>query len=748
MRNILLHTKVLCCLLLFVVMLFSCDGTKYLAEDELLLTRVRVVSADPAVNVGTLLPYVKQTPNTKWFSSLKVPLGIYSMAGRDTTKAINRRLRKWGEEPVVLSKELVRASCGELSKEMQNRGYLDVEILPKERVLNKRVTLIYNVVPHERYSIRNVTYNISDHRIDSLLHTTDILTVGLSNDYVFSINALHAKRNEITEWLNENGYIYFNKEAITFRVDSARQEHLVDITMNIGLFRRSSNEPLREHPYYTFNRVTYSTPDGYMFLRPRTLDINTLLREGDVYNVSNVQNTYNKFARLQAVRSTNIHFSEVSLGTDSASLFSPARQMDALVQLSSRKPHSIRIQPEGTNTAGDFGAAMSLTYENRNVFNGSEVFSLQARGAYEAIRGLEGYHNNDYVEYNVEGKLTFPEFVVPYISRDFLRRHNATTELAISYNRQNRPEFQRRVLTAAWRYRWQSSRGRIGYQYDFLDVNYVSMPVISETFKHDYLESGTSANAILRYNYEDLLIMKMGFGVNYNDGVNSFKINVETAGNLLNAAARTFRFERNEEGQYKFARVAYAQYAKLDVDYTHILKLDERNSLALHARVGIAKPYGNSSILPFEKRYFAGGANSVRGWSVRSLGPGRYTGRDGRIDFINQTGDMRIDLNAELRTKLFWKFYGAIFVDAGNIWTLKEYEDQPGGQFTLRSLYDEIAAAYGVGLRMNFDYFVLRLDLGMKAVSPNYTTSKEHFPIIHPRFSRDYALHFAVGLPF
>ena len=274
------------------------------------------------------------------------------------------------------------------------------------------------------------------------------------------------------------------------------------------------------------------------------------------------------------------------------------------------------------------------------------------------------------------------------------------------------------------------------------------MPWISETFKNDYLGSSDSRNAILRYNYENLLIMKLGFAFNYNDGTHSLKVNVETAGNLLKGLSNMMNFKKNEMGQSEFLRVAFAQYFKTDIDYTYNYKIDERNTLALHSRIGVAIPYGNSNMLPFEKRYFSGGANSVRGWSVRELGPGNYKGTDGRIDFINQTGDVRLDLNAELRSHLFWKFQGALFIDAGNIWTVRAYKDQPGGLLTLSSLYKEIAVSYGAGLRLNFDYFILRLDLGMKAINPVYTTSREHFPITNHKFSRDYALHFAVGLPF
>ena len=746
----------------------SCNSTKFVGEDELLLTHSRVTSTDSAIPVGTLAQYVKQSPNTKWFSFLKVPLAIYSMSGTDTTRRVNRLLRKWGEAPVVLDTVMQQQSIVSLRQAIRNSGYLDAEVTARNTVKGKKVKVNYVVTPGPRYTLRHLTYNIADIVIDSLLRSSYLHEGGLRVGTPFSVNALYEERSRITNWLSERGYLYFNKEAITFHVDSSRQEHLADVNMNIGLYRRSSSEPLANHPRYYIHGVTYHSPSGELPLRARTLDINTLLRAGDTYCESNVQRTYSRFSRLGAIRSTNIRFSETpptlasslsaetavvadSLtvrGTESATPISGMRPLYADIMLSQRKTHSIQLQPEGTNTAGDFGAAMSVTYENRNVFGGSETFTLQARGAFEAIKGLEGYQRDNYVEYSFEGKLAFPEFVIPGISRNFQRRHSARTELLLSYNRQNRPEFHRRVFTGTWRYRWQAASGRVGYQYDFLDLNYVSMPWISDTFKHDYLDSSTNRNAILRYNYENLLIMKMGFGFTYNDGRHFLKVNVETAGNTLAGAARLFKFSKNDEGQYKFALVAFAQYAKVDADYTRLFTLDHRNSLALHARIGVAVPYGNSSILPFEKRYFSGGANSVRGWSVRELGPGRYRGSDGRIDFINQTGDMRIDLNAELRTNLFWKFQGALFIDAGNVWTLRDYADQPGGVFTLRSLYDEMAVAYGMGLRLNFNYFLLRLDLGMKAVNPNYTTSREHFPITHPNFSRDYALHFAVGLPF
>ncbi len=738
-------------LLLFAtiaVTLCACNETKYVADDELLLTSNAVRSLDRGVDVSSLKSYIRQSPNTKWFSTLNVPLGFYSLSGPDTTKRVNRMLRRWGEAPVILDTALVGQSKRDITQAMQNRGYLDADVAAEAIVKGKRVRMNYLIQPGEHYTVGKVSHRIADSVIDSLLTYGNVTPSSIVSGQPFSVNALHSERDRITSFLNEQGFIYFNKEAITFNVDSAYDKKTVDIHMNIGLYRHSSNEPLRQHPRYWLRNVTYSSPaNDSIRLTPRTLDINTLLRPGDLYKGSNVQKTYNKFGQLQAVRSTNIRFSEVN-DSDATDLFAPSRLIDAEIQLTPRKTHSLRLQPEGTNTAGDLGAAISMTYENRNVFHGAESFTLQARGAYEAIEGLEGYQRDNYMEYSFEGKLTFPEFIAPAVSRDYLRHHNAKTMLLLSYDKQNRPEFHRRVFTASWAYRWQSASRKYTYQYDFIDLNYVSMPWISETFKQDYLDSNTSRNAILRYSYEDLLIMRMGFSVAYNNGNDFVKLAVETAGNTLNAISHIFNCSKNDEGQYKFARIAFAQYAKVDAEFTRLLHFDERNTLALHARLGVGVPYGNADLLPYEKRYFSGGANSVRGWSVRELGPGRYHATDGRIDFINQTGDVRLDLNAELRSNLFWKFQGALFIDAGNIWTLKDYDDQPGGQLTLKNFYNGIAVAYGAGLRMNFGYFIMRLDLGMKAINPDYTTTREHFPITHINFSRDYALHFAVGLPF
>ena len=496
------------------------------------------------------------------------------------------------------------------------------------------------------------------------------------------------------------------------------------------------------HHRYRIHEVTYqvdTTRTGRPFLRQRALREASRLEPGNIYREQDVQETYARMIRLGGVLGTNVRLYPAP--SDSTGL-------DAVVQVSQGKHNSFGVEVEGTNSAGDFGAALSASYQNRNVFRGGETFGVKLRGAFEAIKGLEGYERGDYEEYGVEARFQMPRLMTPFLSRKGRRGSTASTELSVAWNLQNRPEFHRRVFSAGLKYRWPTRDGRVQYKLDVLDLSYVYMPWISATFKHDYLDSVSNRNAILRYNYEDLFIMKAGFGLTYNAGDRVIRASVETAGNLLSGFSQIFRFKQNSHGQRQLFNIAYAQYAKFDFEYTRLLRFSAHNTLALHGLLGVAWPYGNSTVLPFEKRYFSGGANSVRGWSVRELGPGKYRGRDGRIDFINQTGDMRLDLNLEYRTHLFWKFDGAAFVDAGNIWTLRSYPEQPGGQFQLDTFFKQIAVSYGLGLRLNFGYFILRLDGAMKAINPAYDDHKDHYPIFHPRWGRDFAFHFAVGMPF
>lgn len=742
-------------ILLLVLLIASCSAEKFVADGKYMLDKVEIKSDVKDFDALQFAQLIRQKGNSRWFSFFKIPLGTYALSGRDTTKWINRTLQKMGEKPVLYDTLEAQRSKENLRVAMNNMGYMNATVDLETKVKGKKLKAIYTLHPGLPYQINSFNYDIQDSVIASLLEPSLTSKFDKNHPRQFIVSALDNERKRLTKILNDSGYYRFNKDFIYYTADSTKGSKEVDLTLHLAKYRTNNDSEPILHPRYIINKVNILPGNSTgVNLRKAVISENNLIEPGRYFSSSDLQKTYNNFARLGAVRYTNIDFRELNsieniiVGKTFNYQQSQKHYLDVDITLSSNKPNTISFQPEGTNTAGNLGAAAVLSYQNRNLFRGSELLSVELRAAFEAITGLEGYENHDYEEYGIQTSLQFPRFLSPFVSRDFRRRSNSVSEASISWNLQNRPEFHRRVFSAMWKYRWANPTKHFKYGLDVLNLSFVYMPWISSTFKTDYLDDISNRNAILRYNYEDLLVMRMGFSVIYNYNDQAIRAQFETAGNLLNGVSRVFNLKKNDQGQRMLFNIAYAQYAKFDFDYTKIISFDENNSLVLHGDFGIAWPYGNSKVLPFEKRYIAGGPNSVRGWSVRELGPGKFKGSDGRIDFINQTGDLKLDLNLEYRTHLFWKFDGAAYIDAGNIWTLRNYEKQQGGQFKIGEFYKQLAFAYGLGLRLNFNYFILRLDTGMKAINPVYDDFKEHYALFNPNFKRDFTFHFAVGLPF
>ena len=744
-------------MLLFVVMtmvlLSSCSSEKYLGEGQLLLDHASLKCDSSGLDKGSLALYIRQHPNSRWVSSVKVPLGIYLMAGSKGNNMMQRFLRRMGEKPVIFDSVQTASSAFNIREAVRNMGYLHATVTTVEKVHGHKVNIIYNVHPGRRYYVDSICTDIRDTAL-----VDDIEEVSgescLKRGMPYDANILSSERSRITSHLLNKGYYRFNREFINYDVDTIYGPDNVWLRMNVLPFRTSTDTVARAHQLYRIGQVsfTYDRSSGSpIWIRDNVLFSNQSLYSGQVYRESDVQDTYLRMNRLGAVAATNVRLTE---SPEDSTL------LDADIVLTPARLNSVQFGLDGTNTAGDLGVAAYVNYQNHNVFHGSEIFSLKVRTAFEAIRNLSGYEDQNYFEYSIETGLTFPDLRIPLLSRGLRRKAQGTSELSIDFDSQNRPEFHRRVLTGAWRYRWTMDNGRHQHRIDLVDLNYVFMPFISDTFRAKYIDNPESRNAIIAYNYQNLFILKWGYQWQFSSigtsspsgiyGKNAYTMRfaIETAGNLLHAICNMANTKKDSIGQRSLFGVAYAQYAKFDFDFSRSIRFSSKTSLALHCGLGVAYPYGNSTILPYEKRYFSGGANSVRGWSVRELGPGTFRGTDGKIDFINQTGDVKLDLNVEFRAHLLWKLDGAAFIDAGNIWTLRDYEDQPGGQFNWGTCWRQIAVSYGLGLRLNFNYFILRFDMGMKAINPAFDDNHNHYPIAYPNFRRDFTFHFAVGLPF
>ncbi len=764
-----------------LLLICSCGSSRHVPMGSYLLDKVNIKINDSTdtFNEQEMSAYLRQLPNHKMLWSIKFRLGIYNMSGNDSTKWWNKWARKLGEAPVIFDSTLMDTGKEQLQKAMVNRGFMGavVETDTVRDDSKRKIQVNYILNPGQPHIINSIDYIFPDTTFRTLVlndSASFIVKPGQSLDR----NQLDLQREIITQNLRNKGYYNFVKEFITFSADTTEGSKSVDLTMTLNPPHKSNSNPVvPNHEKFMIRNVVFITDydaakdislatyqaldtlvykkitilyNNKKYLRPSVLYENCFIHPGELYKQTEVDKTYQAFSRFGILKFINIRFIPQGKIGDTSLL-------DAYVVLTPAKSQSMELQLEGTNSEGDLGVAASATYTHRNIAKGSETLTAKLRGAYESLSGdLDGLLHNRYMEYSLDMGLNFPKFKAPFLTERFKRRINATSELNISMSYQERPEYTRIISTAGWSYKWIYNKNRNRYVLTPIDINYVYLPESTNNF----IDQIAPDNPLLRYSYEDHFIMRSAFSFYHSNkkgsspwqksiqnNIYTIRTNFEFAGNLLFAISNILEHRSNyREDPYKVFGIRYSQYVKLNSDFSFLHIIDSRNSLALHVGFGVGYPYGNSYVLPFEKRFYGGGANGVRGWDVRTLGPGCYPGTNSMSDFINQCGDIRFDMSLEYRTKLFWVLELGAFVDAGNIWTIHNYSNQPGGLFKFNSFYKQLAAAYGLGIRMDFSYFLLRFDLGMKAHNP--ASGQEHWPIIHPQWKRDSSFHFSIGYPF
>ncbi|MDR2680654.1 MAG: BamA/TamA family outer membrane protein, partial [Tannerella sp.] len=756
--NIIKYSICLCCMTGFA----SCRITKYVGEGQYLLDKVVIETDAPDVKPSDMKSYLQQHPNYKIFGLFRWPLYVYNWSGADEGKWANRQLRKMGEPPVLLDTFLAEQSGIQLERYMFNRGYTDARVdVSADTSKHKKAVLKYSITAGEPYRVSNYNSHADDPEIDSIIHReaprrSFLQSVFLSvpkeynsfikEDMLFDRVILDKERQRLTTLLRNNGYYAFNRDYIGYWADSSFRNHRVDLEMYIKPNERVTQSGLQRHKQYYINNVKILTDydplnpgvAGYDYLitdsvtsqgvhiyygksgvniRPGVLQQSCYLTPGALYNERNVEQTYAAYSSLKALRYMSIRFDEIEEAD--------TMKLDCTILTAPAKKQGVRYDVEGTNSAGDLGFASSLTYQHRNIFKGSELFSAKIRGGYEFLSSTE--ERGNYWEFAGETSLHFPHFLFPFVSYDFRRNIRATTEFRMSYDEMRRPEYHRSILSGGWIYHWQDRINTLArHTIKLIDVNYVFLPFKRE----DFINKLPETTAL--YNYSDQFIVSMGYVYSFNNydpmerrrNTYSFRVALESAGNLMYAMSNLFGAAKDEDGLYRLFGINYSEFLKGDIDFARSVVIDERNSVAFHLGLGVAYPFGNTNELPFERRYYAGGANSNRGWSIRSLGPGSMHGTD-TTSFIHQVGDIRLDANMEFRSKLFWKFELAFYVDAGNIWTIRKYDYQKDGSFDFKRFHKEIAVSYGLGLRLDFDYFLVRLDTGFKAYNPQETGARK-----------------------
>ncbi|MBO5013248.1 MAG: BamA/TamA family outer membrane protein [Paludibacteraceae bacterium] len=729
----------------------GCNTTKFVPQGEYLLNKANIkVEDNKDVAISSLKNYLQQKQNTEILGFWKLQLGIYNTSPLDTTKWVSRNARKIGEAPVIYSPELTDRSIAQLHKAMQNKGYFRAQVDTTMRVKDRKIDITYHIQAGKPYTIRRYNVDFQQEELQQVAQNqrTALIREGMQ----FDVDMLNQERQRITSAMRRNGCFYFEEDYIRFIADSTRGREQVDLTvcMHDYFYQLTPEQQEQVFRHYKIAHVHFHidyeigrAPEGermrasmkgdYEFtwvgdklLRENVLIRNCPIQPGDMYNEARVERAYSSLNQLAPIKYVDISFDSIS-----------ENELDCHIVLSRSKLNTVSVEAEGTYSAGDWGVAVGAGYANRNLFKGAEEFTIDGRTSYEWRQ-----NGGRAIEAKASTGLKFPNSLA----------------IDLNYNYQNRPEeYTRSIFGAGLQYQFRQRSLRLQHQFRFVDINYVYLPWISDAFRDQFLQSTN----ILKYSYESHFIVGWGYSGNYSSfnsrqpfrSYSNINYNVETAGNLMQGLAQICNFPTDEDGKYTLFNTRFAQFAKADVSFTYNQIFNESHRLVYHADFGVAVPYGNSQAVPFEKRYFAGGSNSVRGWTARSLGPGGYRGSGSLIDFNNQSGDIRMNLSMEYRAKVWSIIELAAFVDAGNIWTIFDYETQPHGQFRWKEFYKQIALAYGVGLRLDFSIFVFRIDFGVKLYDPSrlydqWAGTQWRTVPNGLNWTEDMSFHFAIGYPF
>lgn len=745
--------------LLTALVFTSCRTTKYVPDGQYLLRSVELEGDyDDIFSTDDVRSHIQQLPNSRLLRVWPLSLNIYNLSGEKESRW-NNWLRRIGSAPVIYDEKPTKTTAEQLQLYLNSRGYFDAVVTDSMVVSGrKKCRVKYYVEPGQVYNIKTYARNIQDSAIGSLLadSTRSLIRVGDP----FDSNVHDEERDRISRVLQERGYYNFNKNNIYFVADSTGGEHLIadSMVMNREYYDALLRivRPLRPYriasvDFFIDNQANSSADSAYAFhnfgpftiynkgqqtFSDKVIDNNCFVRPGDIYNIADAERTQQRFKSIRMFPSVGISFAEPR---DTALLRNDTLDLSCVVRLTQAIPQAYSVDVEGTNSSGNLGGGVGLSYSHNNLFGGAEVLDIKARVSTQKQSADETSDSYFTFETGIEASLTFPNILAPFFTPDFRRKRNPNTVLTAAFDYQRRPDFSRRALATKIAYNIHGSTDAL-HTITPLELNLVKVPSISDNFRN-YI-----ASTYLEYSYRDHLIMSLNYTFLFNQQKRLksgtawyLRFSAETAGNILNAI-----YGKGKDAQ--IFGIDYSQYVKTDLELRMHRQDWFGNTLALRLFSGIGIPYGNSRALPFEKSYYAGGANSLRAWAVRSLGPGNALPNES-LRFHNQTGDMRFEANIEYRYKLVSMLEGALFADAGNIWSLRRTTRDP--RATLSSdFHNQIALGAGLGLRLNFSYFIIRLDAATKLHDPSEPAGNRWIISQQPFNWSSINWNFAIGYPF
>ena len=781
------HQRVLLGLLLVTLVLSSCSITKNVPNDKYLLNQSTVKVEDKGENVPSLSSYVRQKPN-KRILGFRFHLRMYNLANPNKYKGIHKWLKTIGEEPILLDTFLVEQSTKNIQLYLNSKGYYKALVKDTITYRRQRANVEYAVKLGTPYTVRSVKYYVEDTVLRSLVLADTSLSLVKPNG-MFDTEVLQQERVRVESMLRNKGYYFLSRDYITFQADTTIGGYQVDLTLQLrNRYRRSvTGERISEKfQKYKINKVyfypnfdprsfnnlvrlgaidtVYSDRIEYIFpvdpgIDLKVIDQANLIRPGDVYSTAVVEKTHSNLTSLRLYRMVNIYFEEVKRSSNEDFILfvdsqnadtARSAELNCYIQLSPQTLQSYQVELVGTNSSGNYGAEGNIIYTHKNLFKGAESFDIKFRGLFEAMENSSLSNIRSSTEFGGTVGLDLPRFLSPFSGKEFINKYSPRTRFSASYGWQRRPDYTRTVASFLFGYNWRNA-GSLTHTFNPVEFNIVNLPYMSDEFKNEitgtYRENSYINQFVTVTSYS---LVFNNQNIQKNKSYTYLRFNAELSGNILSGLYSQFG-KKSDDGTYQIFGTSFSQYARADVNISFHQVIDESNTFVYRVFFGAGYPFGNSKALPFEKKYFSGGANGVRAWNVRALGPGSYPGDN--LTYRNQTADIKLEANVEYRFKMFWVLEGALFVDAGNIWAISADDERQGALFKPNEFYKQIALGTGMGLRFNLGFLSLRFDFGLKIHDPARPSDPsqpyyEWIPFDRPYERDDWAFHFGIGYPF
>jgi outer membrane translocation and assembly module TamA len=742
----------------------ACNPTRRIADNEYLLEQSKVLCDNESILQKNLTACLEQKTN-KRILGVRFHLWLSNLSNPGKNNRINRYLRNIGEEPILFDSTKSEKTKQQLLIYLHNKGYYHAEVTDSVVLKNKRAYTFFTIVTNVPYTFNDITYQFEGNNVSSYV-LADTVNSFIKKDRLFDIDVLMSERLRIEANLKEKGFFNFTKEYIYYEADTALNAHKANLKVIVKNYNASSNPDSSvfiDHKQYKINNVEIMMTSGRKqsladvfdtvaynnlkfiykskpFVNTSTVSNSIYLYPNELFKQSNVDETYRHLTSLKVFKFVNVNFNEIStLPTDTGLL-------DCRIQLLPMVKQNYQVEAEGTNSSGNYGAALSLSYQHKNIFGGAEIFDLKLRGAYETTKQTTESIFRNTLELGAESNILIPKFLLPFKNSSFVKKFNPKTNINIGYNYQRRPNYWKTIANVNFGYTW-SGNSYTSFAFNPLELSYVKLPYITPSYKI-FIDT-----SYLRYSFYDHFLSVTSFSFTFNNqNVHKntryvyFKFNVETSGNTLWLMTKLNGGDSISSQRQIFGNVFY-QYVKSDVDFRVTQPLNRTDRIVYRIFAGAGLPYWNTKNLPFEKMYFSGGPSRIRAWSAMRLGPGSYMSDNSK--YGDRFADLKLESNIEYRFKLFWVLEGALFADAGNIWDITLKEEREAALFKLNRFYKEIAVGTGFGLRFDFNFFIARFDLGLKLRDPQYPSGERWTIGSKPlSWSDDFNMVFGIGYPF